>query len=140
MLAVMALQQHSAPPIMHNRSLNPYVASAFDEWRGPQQNALPLVARQVAAWPGAPRLLAGCSSFGMSGVNAHALFSAPHIQEHAEAALAWQRQRHWPVPALHHMLVTALWDRFAVTARCAWHARRHCATCSPSRPTLMLQG
>jgi acyl transferase domain-containing protein len=119
MIAVLALQQHSAPPIMHSRSLNPYVASAFDEWRGAHQNALPLVAKQVAAWPVAPRILAGCSSFGMSGVNAHALFSAPHTLEHADLALTWQRQRHWPVPVYHRMLVAALWDPATATARCA---------------------
>ena len=42
MLAVLALQRHSAPPIMHSRSLNPYVASAFEEWTG-QQHVNPLV-------------------------------------------------------------------------------------------------
>lgn len=117
MIAVLALQQHAAPPIMHSRSLNPYVASGFDEWRSSQQNVLPLVAKEVAAWPSAPRVLAGCSSFGMSGVNAHGLFSAPNTQDHAEPRLAWQRQRHWPVPPYHHMLVAALWDRARATAR-----------------------
>ena len=32
-IAMLASQLHAAPPIMHSRSLNPYVSSAFDEWR-----------------------------------------------------------------------------------------------------------
>lgn len=115
--AALALVQHSAPPIMHARSLNPYVASAFEEWRGPHQNELPLVARQVAGWPAAARVLAGCSSFGMSGVNAHALLSAPPTQQHQEATLAWQRHRSWPVPAYHHMLTGAQWAPANATVR-----------------------
>lgn len=115
--AALALAQHSAPPIMHARSLNPYVASAFEEWRGARQNELPLVAREAAAWPAASRLLAGCSSFGMSGVNAHALLSAPHTQQHGQAVLAWQHQRCWPVPASHHMLMAAHWEQASMTVR-----------------------
>ncbi len=115
--AALVLAQHAAPPVMHARSLNPYVASAFEEWRGARQNALPLVAREVAAWPAAPRMLAGCSSFGMSGVNAHALLSAPHTQQHQEAVLVWQRQRCWPMPAAHHMLMAARWAPTDAVAR-----------------------
>lgn len=117
MIAVLALQQHAAPPIMHSRSLNPYVASAFDGWRGSQQNVQPLVAKQVAAWPSAPHGMTGCSSFGMSGVNAHGIFSSADTQDRAEQQLAWQRQRHWPMPPHHHMLVAARWDRPQSTAK-----------------------
>lgn len=131
MAAGLALAQHAAPPVMHSRSLNPYIASAFEGWSSTRQNALPLVAREATAWPAAVPLLAGCSSFGMSGVNAHALLSAPHTQQqHRTAALAWDHQRCWPMPAHHHMLMAAKWDRAGLVAR--W------AMCAAARPTLSL--
>lgn len=54
--------------------------------------------------------LAGTSSFGMSGVNAHALLEAPSEQSQADAAdgLAWRRERTWPAP-----------PRMALLAACA---------------------
>lgn len=119
LIAVLGLHQHGAPPIMHGRSLNPYVSSAFDEWRSTHQNVMPLVAKEVATWPFAPNTLSGCSSFGMSGVNAHALYSAALPQDSEEISLSWLHRRHWPVLVNHQFLVTALWDRPSAIARYA---------------------
>lgn len=50
-------------------------------------------------------LTAGTSSFGMSGVNAHAIFShtsASHLTEHPPAADPFQRKRYWPCPLPLH--------------------------------------
>ena len=85
LLAAGALTAASAPPIMHLRTPNAHVGAALDDWRrtGGAAAALP---RQLQ--PGAGGLsgqLAGTSSFGMSGVNAHALLGEPeaiHTQVH----------------------------------------------------------
>jgi hypothetical protein len=51
---------------------------------------------------------AGTSSFGMSGVNAHAIFAPGKASHAAQSPLApaWQhqRQRYWAIPEPHHLL------------------------------------
>lgn len=60
-----------------------------------------------------PATLAGCSSFGMSGVNASGLFRSPELWLGSSAAdpaawqdmrCCWQRTEAWPVPAAHAVL------------------------------------
>lgn len=66
------------------------------------------------------RLIAGTSSFGMSGVNAHGLYSPPQeVPAHVAAALPWLRTRHWFVPNAHHLLQAFAYTRQAAVARCA---------------------
>lgn len=51
---------------------------------------------------------AGTSSFGMSGVNAHAVLCSAELQHAPEEQLGlpWQRLRHWFAPAQHALLST----------------------------------
>lgn len=89
---------------MNLRNVNPYVESAFGEWskthrlvaNAPRENAaLPLLNQSQ---------LTGTSSFGMSGVNAHALFQGFSVDSQHCAATqnALQRQTHWALsPSLY---------------------------------------
>ena len=64
------------------------------------------------------RLIAGTSSFGMSGVNAHGLYCPPEeVPEARTTAVPWQRTRHWFVPSAHHLLQAFAYDRQTVLAR-----------------------
>lgn len=129
-MAALALQHHVGPPIMHIRSLNPYVASTFDEWGSMRHNTLPLVPREAAVLPAPAHCLAGTSAFGMSGVNAHALLATPYAGQGRDVAvLSWQRQRHWPMPVPHRMLMAALWDHSAIIARCGLFCVRCSSIC-----------
>ena len=56
-------------PCVVCRSINPYVANSFSGWAVPHR--LPIQSAPTAA------ANAGTSSFGMSGVNAHAIITAP---------------------------------------------------------------
>ena len=65
--------------------------------------------------------VAGTSSFGMSGVNAHAVLSPaepPHTADR-QPSLLWHRLRHWFAPAQHAMLVrcTAARGKIAMSTR-----------------------
>ena len=65
--------------------------------------------------------VAATSSFGMSGVNAHAVLSPAEPQHtvHSQPSLLWQRMRHWFAPAQHVMLAqcTVAAGKLAMTAR-----------------------
>ena len=53
--------------------------------------------------------VAGVSSFGMSGVNAHGLFVAPsegRCSHGAEEPLLWHSVRHWPLAMRHNLLLS----------------------------------
>lgn len=55
---------------------------------------------------GAEGKAAGVSSFGMSGVNGHGLFTAPpELRAGQGAALQWQTARLWPLALNHNLLL-----------------------------------
>lgn len=73
---ILAMQHQQIPPHLHLQKLNPYIA--WDE--------LPVtVSKQSVPWPlaAAPRL-AGVSSFGFSGTNAHLIVEEPPVRKPAE--------------------------------------------------------
>lgn len=76
LLAAGTVASQSTAPIMHMRNLNPHVGSALED--GKRAGTVALAPRQLRA--GATTMtqaVAGTSSFGMSGVNAHAVLAAP---------------------------------------------------------------
>ena len=112
LLALGSQQRVALAPIVGLREVNPYVASAVDDWRSRHAltAALPRQQAPMAAAAPAPAA-AGSSSFGMSGVNAHMLLvpaaaagGAP-AESGTAAPLAWQRQHYWPAPAPHPLLL-----------------------------------
>lgn len=86
LLAAAGVLGHDAtPPVMHLRTMNPYVTAALGDWpksaRLQSRIALqPAPANGEASCAGAPAIV-GTSSFGMSGVNAHALLCRPTTLE-----------------------------------------------------------
>lgn len=76
LLSVATLQNQAVPQVMHLRSINPYVSTAMEDWSTTPNAVFARALRQTA--PTIQRegnLVAGTSSFGMSGVNAHMLVS-----------------------------------------------------------------
>jgi acyl transferase domain-containing protein len=77
----LALWHAASPAVLHCRSLNHYVASALADWqRGASVGGA--ITRTTAQMPSPvdfrdATLVAGSSSFGMSGVNAHVLLARP---------------------------------------------------------------
>jgi acyl transferase domain-containing protein len=126
LLAAAALTQRQLAPIVGLRQLNPYVGAALADWRARHgMAAAPSRQLGAAAHLTTPResygggsngsgstQLAGTSSFGMSGVNAHALLSSAVLLPAAPAAsasgqLPWQRGSYWPSPPPHPLLQLA---------------------------------
>lgn len=107
LLATAASMHDSAPPLMHLRRVNPYVESALSASASQAIQSMPreFKPHSTRAWND----LAGTSSFGMSGVNAHAIVNYSHqpsqpaegLHMHRDGA-HWQRSRHWPVTYVPH--------------------------------------
>lgn len=97
-----ALVQRVKLPIMHLRNLNPYAVSAFNEW-DLQRGLVSMAPRSSGPLYSSVQNVSGCSSFGMSGTNAHGIFSSALQTSGQHISLPkahWLRQRLWPVPIL----------------------------------------
>ena len=97
-------------PILNLRNINPYVESSFADWQKAHRLA-PNATREAAPLPlPSAQQLAGTSSFGMSRVNAHALFEAVPAgtaggssQDHGAGLATLQRKRHWGLAPVYYL-------------------------------------
>lgn len=112
---------------MHLRNVNPYVTSSFSDWSKshgleaqPPRATAPLPLKYPAGAQN--QQLTGTSSFGMSGVNAHALMEASHAgdaQPEAPAVKLMARRKLWPLAPALHMAQRALVSSYRVAAKCS---------------------
>lgn len=91
-LACQALQHQNCPAVLNLRCVNPYVEAAMRDWHTPAaQGSVP---RQSS--PGCcmkSQIMAGSSSFGMGGTNAHATMTAVTPWICCSDWTAWLRSR-----------------------------------------------
>ncbi len=90
LLAAMTLHSGASAPVKHLRTINPYVAAALSDWRRHcgLRASVPLQPGPAVAAASAEEgsAVAGTSSFGMSGVNAHALVAPGAFAQPASIA------------------------------------------------------
>ena len=115
-MAAAALSACASAPVMHLRNTNAYVIAALEDWRKAAHLAA-AVPLQAAAAQSSRRVagrLAGTSSFGMSGVNAHMLVALVGDGYNPSASAVMSqlaRVRYWcsavPHPLLHFAAVSS---------------------------------
>ena len=115
-MAMGALVNNVSAPIMHLRNTNTYVSTAMEDWLKSSHRSA-----RIPREPGSGLLssngtldrrgnIAGTSSFGISGVNAHALVSCPSPEQLLTAMVRHQhfhRSRYWSLPVPHPLLRSA---------------------------------
>lgn len=117
LLLTEALSSDASAPVMHLRTVNSYVAAALEDWpkgacitaRTPRQSSGGILS--ICGSHDGNSQLAGTSSFGMSGVNAHALMCRPISSQ--KLHVSYRRQhlahdRYWTSVLLHPLLQCAI--------------------------------
>ena len=108
-MAATSLGANAAAPIMHLRNTNAYVVAALEDWRKSAmlEAAVPLQPSSAQSVRGGAAGLAGTSSFGMSGVNAHLVVSSAGDGVNPSRygpVVELTRARHWCSVAAHPLL------------------------------------
>lgn len=70
LFALCPMSSDQSPPVVHLTNVNKFIEKTMSRWKS--NNQLNRLVSPVVS----PSLVSGCSSFGMSGINAHALLSA----------------------------------------------------------------
>lgn len=101
LFALQELSQHLRPAVMNLRNTNPYIQAAFTDWKKSHRltASVPRCNAPSSSDSSNARVV-GTSSFGMSGVNAHAILSHAEPAEAPRqqiSSVTWQRARTWPV-------------------------------------------
>ena len=103
-LAIAAAHSTISAPIMHLHSTNTYVEGALGDWKSEHRLAA-AVPRQASSGANLSGALAGTSSFGMSGVNAHAIVSSSaNVGLGIVKPASLQTTRLWPLPVFSTLL------------------------------------
>ena len=107
MHAVLTLENKFADPLIHLRTLNPYVGSALSG-TGLVSGMSAAPRQQMASSIVAGESMAGVSSFAFQGTNAHVLLKQGTVGGALESTsvpyLATERARYWVHPAAHPLL------------------------------------
>ena len=104
-LALSYLQGMSVAPITHLITLNPHISKLFKDDMRNGNNSSQSFPRQLCGSVVSDTRFASTSSFGMSGVNAHAIFSCPAAigEPPNSRRIPFEKDQYW-LPAIHRTL------------------------------------
>ena len=98
-------------PVLHLRSVNTYVSNALDQLSASSGAGTAVLPKQRGIGPAASdsNRMWGTSAFAFQGTNAHAVVAAGTPANTAGSAQtpAWQRKRHYVLPAAHSLITDA---------------------------------